>query len=136
MRYILDTNAVAALMKGHERTVARLLSADRGNVTVPQTVISEIAYGIERLPRSKRREIVAGRFDLIRTEISRVPWTDAVSERYGFIKATLERRGERIEDFDAAIAAHALATDAVLATANLHHMARIPGLTVEDWATS
>jgi predicted nucleic acid-binding protein len=31
-----------------------------------------------------------------------------VIERFGFIKAALERKGRRIEDFDAAIAAHAL----------------------------
>jgi tRNA(fMet)-specific endonuclease VapC len=51
------------------------------------------------------------------------------------IKATLERRGERIDDFDAAIAAHAMAEEAVLVTANLQHMARVPGLTIEDWST-
>jgi tRNA(fMet)-specific endonuclease VapC len=56
-----------------------------------------------------------------------------VSERFAAIKATLERRGERIEDFDAAIAAHALAEGTVLVTADLDHMLRIPGLTVENW---
>jgi tRNA(fMet)-specific endonuclease VapC len=52
----------------------------------------------------------------------------------GRIKATLERRGTRIEDFDAAIAAHALALDATLVTANVDHMIRVPGLIVEDWS--
>jgi tRNA(fMet)-specific endonuclease VapC len=52
---------------------------------------------------------------------------------FGRIKATLERRGTRIEDFDAAIAAHALALDATLVTANIGHMIRVPGLRVEDW---
>jgi tRNA(fMet)-specific endonuclease VapC len=134
LRYVLDTNAVSALMKGDARTVERLRATDRADAAVPQPVIAEIAYGIERLPRSKRRNTLASRFDLIRTQLARVPWTDAVSERYGFIKATLERRGERIEDFDAAIAAHAMAEEAVLVTANLQHMARIPGLTVDDWS--
>lgn len=53
---------------------------------------------------------------------------------YGRIKATLERRGSPIEDFDAAIAAHALALGATLVTANLDHMTRVPGLRVEDWS--
>jgi tRNA(fMet)-specific endonuclease VapC len=57
-----------------------------------------------------------------------------VSEHFGSIKAMLEKRGQRIEDFDAAIAAHALAEDAVLVTANFDDMARVPGLRVEDWA--
>ena len=46
---------------------------------------------------------------------------------------SLLRTGQRIEDFDAAIAAHALATDAVLVTATLDDMVRVPGLRVEDW---
>ena len=134
MRYVLDTNAVSALMKGDTRVVGRLQAAMRGDVAVPQPVIAEIAYGIARLPRSKRRQALEERFDLVRTELARAPWTDAVSERFGTVKAALERRGTRIEDFDAAIAAHALAEGAVLVTANLDDMARVPGLKIEDWA--
>ena len=40
-----------------------------------------------------------------------------------------------IEDFDAAIAAQALAIGATLVTANIEHMTRIPGLRIEDWET-
>ena len=67
-------------------------------------------------------------------ELPRIGWTDDVSQAYGRIKATLDRRGARIEDFDAAIAAHALAAGAVLITANTDQMARVPGLKVEDWS--
>lgn len=133
MKYILDTNAVSALMKPDPTVVARLRAVGRADAMIPHPVIAEISYGIERLPRSRRRELLQERFDLVRTELGRVPWTEAVSERFGFIKAHLEQKGQRIEDFDAAIAAHALAEKAVLVTANLGHMARIPGLTVEDW---
>jgi tRNA(fMet)-specific endonuclease VapC len=132
--YILDTNAVSALMKGDPRVVKRLQALNKGDAAIPQPAIAEIAYGIERLPRSKRRAALEGRFDLVRTELARSPWTDAVSEQFGLIKATLERKGHRIEDFDAAIAAHALAEGAILVTANLDDMTRVPGLEVEDWA--
>jgi tRNA(fMet)-specific endonuclease VapC len=131
--YILDTNAVSALMKGDGAFVERLATHAPGDVAIPQPVVAEIAFGIERLPRSKRRRALQARFDLICTEIPRAEWTDAVSQAYGRIKATLERRGTRIEDFDAAIAAHALASDATLVTTNLAHMARVPALQIEDW---
>jgi tRNA(fMet)-specific endonuclease VapC len=65
--------------------------------------------------------------------LPRCQWTDAVSERFGAIKAALERKGERIEDCDAAVAAHALADGSTLVTANLVPMVRVPGLAVEDW---
>jgi tRNA(fMet)-specific endonuclease VapC len=132
--YVLDTNAVSALMKGTTAVVERLKATEPANVTIPQPVIAEIAYGIKRLPNSKRRTALQTRFDLVCGELARAEWTDAVSDKYGRIKAMLEKRGTKIEDFDAAIAAHALAIDATLVTANLDQMNRVPGLRIEDWS--
>jgi len=134
VKYVLDTNAVSLLMKGDASVIAHLKRVGRGDVCIPQPVLAEIAYGIQRLPKSKRREMLARRFGLVRGEIARAVWTDAVSEAFGGIKAALERRGERIEDFDAAVAAHAVAAGCILVTANLKHMTRVPGLDVEDWS--
>ena len=133
MKYILDTNAVSALMKGLPAAVDRLADLDRSAVSVPQPVLAEIAYGIERLPRSKRRTELRRRLSLIRNEIGRAEWSDAVSDAFGRIKTALERQGRRIEDFDTAIAAHAVAAGATLITADNSHMSRVPDLTVEDW---
>lgn len=136
MRYVLDTNAVSALMKGDAAVVERLAATEPADVAVPQPVLAEIAFAIERLPQSRCRAALQARFDLLCSELPRAEWTDLVSQIYGRIKARLERRGIRIEDFDAAIAAHALAIDATLVTAKLDHMARVPGLRVEDWGTT
>jgi tRNA(fMet)-specific endonuclease VapC len=133
MKYVLDTNVLSELMKGDPRALSRLRSVGRSEVAIPQPVIAEIEYGLQRLPKSKRRQALQARFDLLRAELPRSQWTDTVSERFGQIKATLERQGRRIEDFDAAIAAHALADGSVLVTANLKDMVRVPELDVEDW---
>jgi tRNA(fMet)-specific endonuclease VapC len=132
--YVLDTNAVSALMKGNEGFVERLASQSPGDVAIPQPVVAEIAYGIERLPRTRRRRVLEARFDLICSELSRAEWTDAVSHAFGRIKATLERKRTPIEDLDVAIAAHALANGATLVTSNSDHMDRVPGLAIEDWS--
>jgi len=132
--YVLDTNAVSALMKGTPAVVERLAATAPAEVAIPQPVLAELAFGIERLPRSKRRTSLQARFDLVSAELPRAEWTDAVSQAFGRIKAMLERRGTRIEDFDAAIAAHALSLEATLVTANLDHMVRVPGVRVEDWS--
>jgi tRNA(fMet)-specific endonuclease VapC len=134
MRYVLDTNVVSSLIKGEPLVLERLKRASRSEVFMPQPVVAEIAYGIQRLPRSKRKEALITRFEMLKAEIQRATWSDEVSEAFGTIKAALERKGQRIEDFDAAIAAHAVAGDCVLVTANLRHMTRIPGLEIEDWS--
>jgi len=134
MKYLLDTNVMSSLMKGEPNVIERLKAVARADVCVPQPVIAEIAYGIERLSRSKRKDALAARFELLKSEIRRAAWSDDVSDAFGRIKAALERKGERIEDFDAAVAAHALAEGLVLVTANLKHMTRVPDLEIEDWS--
>jgi tRNA(fMet)-specific endonuclease VapC len=136
VRYVLDTNIVSELMKGNERALARLRAAGRTETGIPQPVIAEIAYGLERLPRSKRRKLLEQRFELLRSELPRCQWTDTVSEHFGVCKARLERDGRRIEDFDLAIVAHALADGATLVTADRGDMLRFPDLSVEDWSSA
>jgi tRNA(fMet)-specific endonuclease VapC len=133
MKYILDTNTVSALMQGDPRAVDQLARVDRNDVAVPQPVFAEIAYGIARLSKSKRKHALRECLALLRSELKSAAWSDDVSDAYGEIKANLERAGTRIEDFDAAIAAHAQAQGAVLVTANVKHMARVPQLIVADW---
>ena len=123
-------------MKGDPNVIDRLRRTARTDVFLPAPVVAEMAYGISRLPKSKRKDALALRFGLIKAELSRAAWTDEVSEAFGTIKASLERKGERIEDFDAAIAAHAMAADVVLVTANLKHMRRLPGVRIEDWGAA
>jgi tRNA(fMet)-specific endonuclease VapC len=134
VKYVLDTNVVSLLMKGDPNVIGRLKAVSRADVCMPQPVVAEIAYGIQRLSRSKRKDALASRFALLKSEIRRVAWSDEISEAFGAIKSGLERKGERIEDFDAAVAAHALAEGCVLVTANLKHTTRVPGLQVEDWS--
>jgi len=134
--YVLDTNTVSFLMRGDPDVVARLTGSDRTEVRLPQPVVAEIEYGLARLPRSARRRRLRRRFDALREELLRAEWSDAVSRSFGSIKADLEKRGARIEDFDVAVAAHAVALEAILVTDNVEHMRRIAGLRVENWRSA
>ncbi len=132
VRYVLDTNTVSFLMKGVPRVVDRLVETPRTEVGVPQPVLAELEYGVRRLARSKRKTWLQDRLRLVRA-IPRVPWTDAVSEQFGRIKTSLEKAGTPIEDFDVAVAAHAIAHGCTLVSSDAAHMLRIRGLKVEDW---
>jgi predicted nucleic acid-binding protein len=133
MRYVLDTNIVSALMRQEPAPGRRLLSVAPADVLVPQPVVAEVRYGLARLPRSHRRAALEHDARELLTAVARAPWTDDVSLHFGALKVELERRGERLDDFDVAIAAHALAHQAVLATRNVRHLGRIRHLLVEDW---
>ena len=133
MKYVLDTNIVSHAMAGHPSVLKRMFSLPRTDVVVPQPVIAEIEYGIARLPESERRRRLAERLQRFVENASDAVWTTDVSHAFGATKADLEARGQRIEDFDVAIAAHALALDAVLVTDNTAHMGRIRGLRLENW---
>jgi tRNA(fMet)-specific endonuclease VapC len=132
--HLLDTNAVAALLRGDPGPLDRLRALRKSEVAVPQPVVAEIAFGLARLPASRRKRELVAAWDALTAELPRAEWTDAVSERFGAIKAALQRRGTPIEDMDVAIAAHALALDATLVTANRRHFDRVEALRVEDWA--
>lgn len=133
MKYFLDTNIVSLAMGGDPLVVERMVSLDRTEVLVPQPVIAEIEYGIARLPDSRRRRRLRERLDLLLKDALPAAWTTEVSAAFGRAKADLEAAGRRIEDFDVAIAAHALADDGVLVTDNLNHLGRIRGLRLENW---
>lgn len=133
MKYILDTNTLSFLMAGDASVSERLLALARTDVLVPQPVIAEIEYGLARLPKSRKRDRLRRRFHVFSTELQRVPWTDDVSRTFGQVKAFLESQGTPLEDFDVAVASHALSRDATLVTDNLDHMQRISDLRIENW---
>ena len=132
MKYVLDTNTLSFLMAGEKAVAERLLECSRTDLLLPQPVIAEIEYGLSRLPRSKREERLRRRFELYLAELPRAQWTNDVSRAFGRAKASLERRGQRLEDLDLAVAAHALAIDGTLVSDD-EGMKRVAGLVVESW---
>lgn len=122
-------------MKGEAAAVDRLESCSRTAVFIPQPVVAELRYGLTRMAKSKRKAMLEERLELILGELPRASWDDEVSRQFGTAKAMLERSGQRLEDFDLAIASHALAAKGILVTSNSKHMSRLPGLELEDWGT-
>jgi tRNA(fMet)-specific endonuclease VapC len=133
LTFVVDTNIVAELLKDDPSVCRRVASLPRNEVLLPQPVVAEVEFGLARLGRSKRRERLRHRFEILLGELHRAHWTDAVGVAFGGIKAALQRSGLMIEDFDVAIAAHARALSATLATRNVRHFERIAGLRVERW---
>ena len=93
------------------------------------------AYIVETYPEVTDHRIDADHWDLQCT-VCKITRGFQVVERDVAYDWRIYTTGakERIEDFDAAVAAHAVAMGCVLVTANVKHMMRVPGLEIEDWS--
>ena len=55
---------------------------------------------------------------------------------YGKLKADLEQKGLRLDEFDLLIGATSIVNKVTMVTSNLKHFNRIPGIQLADWAKS
>ena len=133
MLFLLDTNALSDLMREHPKIDARLASlAPADRAVICSVVRGEIRYGIERLPRGKRRqelEIKAAKLFAV-LPCESVP--EAAGDHYARIKLTRQQKGLTLDENDLWIAATALALEAVLISHD-GDFQQIDGLTVNDW---
>ena len=91
----------------------------------------ELRYGAMRLtdglPLWEKME------SLIVPTIQWIPADMEICSKAGDLAAQLHKLEQPIDEADLFIAATALARDLPLATGNVKHYERIPGLLVEDW---
>ena len=136
MSYLLDTNAVIALLRDEPAIFRKRLrrAVSRGAaIAVSSVVLYELWYGVAR---SARRRENAERLRVFLSggiEVSAFDEEDAKTA--GDLRATLEGAGTPIGPYDLLIAAQALRTGATLVTANVAEFTRVPGLQWQDWTT-
>jgi tRNA(fMet)-specific endonuclease VapC len=133
--YLLDTNAVIALLKDEPAIFRKRLrrAVSRGAaIAVSSIVLYELWYGVAR---SARRRENAERLRVFLSggiEVSAFDEEDARTA--GDLRATLEGAGTPIGPYDLLIAAQALRMGATLVTANVAEFTRVPGLQWQDWS--
>lgn len=129
MAFLLDTNAVIAVLRDAEAPVARRLRSCRpAEVFVSAIVLHELFYGAFRSARTEHNVAVIDGLRFGALEFSREDARDA-----GEIRAMLAALGTPIGPDDVLIAGQARARGLVLVTRNTGEFARVPGLSVEDW---
>jgi tRNA(fMet)-specific endonuclease VapC len=132
MRYLLDVNAVIALLNDTTspiaRRVRRYVPRDFG---VSAVVIHELYYGAFK---SQRVDQNVARVDALQFPVLEFDEEDA--REAGQIRAHLASKGMPIGPYDILIAGQAKARELTLVTHNTTEFQRVPGLKVEDWKTS
>lgn len=131
MKYLFDTDVLSALLRRepprelHQR-LARVPVKDQGTTTI---TLGELSYGAHKAARID----LYARIRLILVDVETLGFDVPAAEQYGPLRATLERRGTKMDEADLRIACIALAHDRTLATGNVRHFARVEGLRVENW---
>lgn len=127
--FMLDTNTVSYLVRQHPKVVQHLLDVPMSALSVSAITAGELLFGIAALPAARRLQLGVTEF-LERVDV--LPWDLRAAERYGEVKATLQRQGALLGHLDLLIAAHALTVGAVLVTSD-RAFQRLTDLQVEDW---
>jgi tRNA(fMet)-specific endonuclease VapC len=128
-RYLLDTNAASAILRQSEPVCARAASVPLSSLSISSVTAGELHYGVAKRPQATALARLVREF-LRYTDI--LPWTDAIAPHYGTLRAALESGGITIAPLDLMIAAHALAVDATIITAD-RALLQIDSLKVQDW---
>lgn len=131
--YLLDTNIIRHLMKDARsenlhRYRTRLQSEPDCTVVTSVVVQCELLFGLARHPSPRLQRAYALQME----HLPVMALDDSVSNHYANLRAHLEQAGTPIGANDTLIAAHALALDATLVSADAA-FARVPGLRLENW---
>ncbi len=126
MSYLIDTDIVAAYLKGRPEETTLLASLE-GTLAISLITYGEIYEGIYFGRDPKRYE--QGFLAFLRA-VDVLPLNKAIMKRFARIRGELRRTGNSISDNDILIGATALHHDLTVVTHNRKHFQRIPGLTL------
>ncbi|MBY6265320.1 type II toxin-antitoxin system VapC family toxin [Azospirillum sp. 412522] len=130
MRYMLDTNMMSDLVRNPSGMVAgHVRRVGEDAICTSIVVAAELRYGAAKKASAR----LSQRVEALLSDVAVLPFDQPADAEYGRIRAELEAAGHPISGNDLLIAAHALALDNVLVTANMREFQRVRGLAVENW---
>lgn len=135
MKYLLNADVCIALINGTSTKVrGRFVQAVRSGATLATSTI--VVHQLWH--RAAKNELATRYARTLATFLSRdvavLDYSEQDSRAAGEIRAELERRGQRIGEYDTLIAGQAFSRNLILVTANTREFGRIKGLIVEDWS--
>jgi tRNA(fMet)-specific endonuclease VapC len=141
MVYVLDTDHVSLMQRGHFACLRRLDTIGEDPVTITTITVEERVQGwlnaVRQASAPNRADRLVWAYAGLRNSIQYLnqfqvaDWT----ENSGRWFADLRGQGVRIGTQDLRIASIALSIDAVVVTRNRKDFDQVPGLRIEDWSS-
>ncbi len=133
LKYMLDTNICIFTVKNRPAHMREVFNRHHGQMCISAVSLMELIYGAEKSASPERNLAVvegfAARLDVL-------PYDEIAASHTGQLRAELAKSGTPIGPYDQMIAGHARSRGLIIVTNNRREFNRVPGLRVEDWATS
>lgn len=109
-----------------------LTLSNSGVLRLDMIIVHELWYGVAKSQLVAQNSRALSAF--LSREIAVLDFSAEDVRAAGEIRASLERRGRRIGEYDTLIAGQSLHRNLILVTANTREYRRVKGLVVEDWS--
>lgn len=135
MKYLLDTNVLSEAVKTiPDKSVLKMLERHQHEIVTAAPVWHELQFGCQRLPRSRKREIIALFLnDIVRRTMLILPYDDRAAEWHARERARLSLKGATPSFVDGQIAAIASVNDLILVTRNTDDFKSFLRLKIKNW---
>jgi predicted nucleic acid-binding protein len=127
MTYLVDTDWVAAYLKGRAEAIQRLDALAEDGLAISVITYGEIYEGIYYGRAVKQHE--QGFLNFLQG-VDVLPLNRTIMKRFAQMRGHLRSQGQLIGNLDVLIAATALYHNLTLITSNTRHFSRIPDLTL------
>lgn len=128
MKYLADTDVLIDHLRGKKKLDPTLL--EKG-ISISIITYGELLYGAEKSAnKEKAKRTVLDFIENLSIKIANL--SEEIMQKYATIKTGLEKKGQKLDDFDLLIASTAMSGSLVLLTRNKKHFSRIKNLLNKD----
>lgn len=128
--FLLDTNIISDLVRNpHGPVFEQIKKVGEKTICTSIVVAAELRYGI----RKKGSDRLSRQVEAVLSHIDILSLKPPADEYYSRLRCFLEKAGTPIGPNDMIIAAHAMALDLILISANIGEFSRIPNLKTDNW---
>lgn len=138
MKYLVDTNVLSEAVKTvPDKSVLKMFEKWEEEIVTAAPVWHELQFGCRRLPRSRKRELIASFLkDIVKRTMLILPYDDRAAEWHANERARLISKGLTPSFVDGQIAAISAVNGLTLVTRNVRDFKQFSKLKVQNWHTS
>ncbi len=129
--YLLDTDTIIYSLKGNSAIAKNLEENLEDPMRISVITMMELYFGAYK---SQAFEANIAKVRTIEQTFEILAADKEIADVFGAIKASLQKSGNPLDDFDLIISATALAHNLILVTNNMGHFGRIEGLKLTNWS--